>query len=107
MMLFDGRPPHDNGEAMRAAQAHAGSGGQALHVWDPDQYGWRDRDVPAVFRRSRFWAHLFDDDLVRLRATARRLGVQVIAVGRERRPGQHIDLCGGPLARALKECESI
>lgn len=85
------------------AKAHAAAGGQALHlhcvVFD---------DSPRCFRaaveRGEDIAHLFDQDLDRLRRTARRLGVRVIVVEHQGTPRQHVDLCGGPLRKALAEC---
>jgi hypothetical protein len=65
---------------------------------------------PLCFRvavsRGEDIGHLFDKDESRLVATAKRLGVRVIAIDRRGQPGQHIDLCGGPMRKALAECES-
>jgi len=36
----------------------------------------------------------------------RRLGVRVVKVSRVGCRGQHIDLCGKPLAKAIQECRS-
>lgn len=89
---------------IRAAYAFVEQGGQALHVWKPPKGGWPG--APACFMKSRRqWGHLLDNDKARLIATARRLGVRVIKVAQEGRRGQHIDLCGRPLERAIKECE--
>jgi len=77
--------------------------GQALHVWDPGPGGWPG--APLVFQRNRPWAHLFDMNEERLLKTARRLGVRRPRVDRRGELGQHIDLCGKPLERAMKECE--
>ena len=63
------------------------------------------KKVPACFARSETFAHLLDYDHDRLVATARRLGVRVIKVDRQGRRGQHIDLCGRPLERAISEAE--
>lgn len=87
---------------IREAVAYAATGGQALHVWDAS--AWPGK-APAVFRRYKVWAHLLDQDRARLEATARRLGVRVVVVGNPGTPRQHIDLCGGPLTRALAECD--
>jgi hypothetical protein len=57
-----------------------------------------------VFKRYRTWAHLFDQNRVRLEETASGLGVRVIKVDRPGARGQHIDLCGRPLARAMEIC---
>lgn len=113
MKLFDECGKADHAERLsvhQAADEHAASGGQALHVWDPDDYGsnaMMQRIVeraPACFKRTRPWAHLQDYDLERLKKTARALGVRIIVVGREGRKGQHIDLCAGPLQKAIKLC---
>lgn len=80
---------------VREAQAHAAAGGQALHV-----YTALPMPAPAVFKRHKQWGHLFDLDKARLVNTARRLGVRVIQVHHEGLKGQHIDLCGRPLAKA-------
>lgn len=88
------------------AQAYAAEGGQALHT-HRIIVNWEK--APGCFKREvnagRDIAHLFDQDEQRLRATARKLGVSVIVVERRGRPGQHIDLCGGPLRKALALCE--
>lgn len=59
--------------------------------------------VPACFKRSRFWGHLVGDDVKQLINTGERLGVKQIVIGRRGRPGQHIDLCGTPLDKAIRE----
>ena len=82
------------------AYTYAKEGGQALHLFsDPGVYP----GAPNCFKRSREAAHLFDYNTGRLIATARRLGVRVIKIGRKGSPGQHIDLCGRPLQRAKEE----
>ena len=58
---------------------------------------------PACFRRAKEFAHLFDQDAERLVATARRLGVRRVVVSRRGQPQQHVDLCGGPLRKAVAE----
>jgi hypothetical protein len=88
---------------IREAIQYAQEGGQALHVWEPGAYR-HTPGLPEVFRRSRLWAHLFDQDLCRLLRTAKALGVRVIKVEYEGTPRQHIDLCGRPLVRAIEEC---
>ena len=86
----------------KRAQEFAAEGGQALHVFRRIP----GMPAPGCFKRSKFWAHLYDQDLKRLKATARRLGVRVIKVHHEGTKRQHIDLCGKPLDRALGEsCE--
>src|SRR5262245_19278773 len=87
------------------AQAHAAAGGQALHThriianWEKAPYCFR-----AAVRRGEDIAHLFDQDVKRLALTARKLGVRVVVVERLGRPGQHVDLCAGPLRKALALC---
>lgn len=89
---------------IQEAIQHAGEGGQALHVWEPTPAERIALRPPAVFKASKLWAHLFDQDAERLVQTARRLGVRAIKLERSGRPGQHIDLCGRPLERAMEEC---
>ena len=87
----------------REAEAYAAAGGQALHIFIlPPCLGPR---APKCFRPGREAAHLFDQDVERLNLAARRLGIRKDRrqVHRFGRPGQHIDLCGMPLKRALKE----
>jgi len=90
---------------IREAKAHAAAGGQALHVWQPTRVGWPG--APRVFRRAatagESWAHLYDADIERLIETARRLGVLRVVVHRAGQPGQHVDLCGRPLRRAMSQ----
>ena len=82
------------------AYVRAEQGGQALHLFrDPGVYP----GCPGCFKRSREAAHLIDYNIDRLIATARRLGVRVIKIGRKSRRGQHIDLCGKPLEKARDE----
>lgn len=88
---------------LREAIAYAASGGQALHL---HQIIMDKKKAPKCFvaavNRGEDIAHLFDQDIARLTATARELGVRVIVVEREDTPSQHIDLCGKPL-RLAKE----
>ena len=94
MKRFDSRQ-------VREAIEYAGDGGQALHVWNP---GKSYPDAPACFNKSRKgWGHLLDNDEERLVLTARRLGVRRIVVAQRGKRGQHVDLCGKPLKRAIKE----
>jgi hypothetical protein len=90
---------------VREAKAWAAAGGQALHVYRamPSQFP----SAPMVFKRYREWAHLFDQDAARLEKTARSLGVKVIKIDRPDSPGQHIDLCGRPLERAMGCCTNV
>lgn len=97
-IIFDQR---ESKYAFKAAMDHADAGGQALHIWEPTEQ-WKRR-APLVFRQTTPWAHLIDRDKDRLIATARRYGVNVVKVGRAGERGQHIDLCGAPLRRAMTE----
>ena len=84
------------------AKHHALDGGQALHLhriivdWDK---------APNAFKRAieagEDIAHLFDQDEVRLIATVKHLGVKVVFVEHRGTPRQHVDLCGGPLRKAV------
>lgn len=79
---------------IREAKEYAKRGGQSLHL----------HNLTAghpLFRRYKTIAHLFDADKERLVKTAKALGVKVIKVERENEDGQHIDLCGRPLTKAL------
>lgn len=83
---------------LHEAMEFSKQGGQALHVHGYTQGGHR------LFGRYEKAAHLFDMDKTRLIATARRLGVKKIKIGREgEEAGQHIDLCASPLERACRE----
>lgn len=92
---------------LQAARDFAAAGGQALHLMPADFVAGvaSARKSPSCFRGGREAAHLFDQDEVRLRATARRLGVKVLQVEKAGTPSQHIDLVGGPLNRAKGECD--
>ena len=80
---------------VKKALAYVASGMQALHG-----------SVMRVSGKRRVqWAHLMDNDLDRLIATAKRLGVRRVVVERMNERGQHIDLCGGPLKRAFAEAK--
>lgn len=85
---------------------HAAAGGQALHthriIVDYDK---APRCFVAAVNRGEDIAHLFDQDYFRLVKTVRRLGVRVVVVEREGTPRQHVDLCGGPLRKALAMCD--
>lgn len=81
---------------------HAEAGGQALHL---HKIIVDRRKAPACFVRAvdndEYIAHLFDMDATRLEATVRSLGVKVVLIERPGRRGQHVDLCGGPLRKAI------
>lgn len=93
--------------AYQGAMECVARGGQALHVWVPKApgvYAEADgRKAPACFRRTKVWAHLMDADAERLEATARRLGVRRVVVSKRGHEHQHVDLCGKPLERAIRE----
>ncbi len=83
---------------MDEAVAFAKSGGQALHVHTFTTGGH------PFFARYAEAGHLFDQDLERLAATARMLGVRVVKIERRRTLSQHVDLCARPLRRAKQLC---
>lgn len=78
------------------AYLYAEDGGQALH--------WMSRDGEVSPRSP---AHLIDNDERRLIATARALGVRTVKVERRGAVGQHVDLWGKPLERAIRRCERV
>ncbi len=82
------------------AYDYAAAGGQALHV--VHYSGGIYHNAPACFKGTQSFGHLIDADKDRLIATAKRLGVRRIVVSREGQRGQHVDLCGKPLERALE-----
>lgn len=91
-------------EQLKEAYQYAADGGQALHIGgDAGAYP----HAPTCFKRAGAFAHLIDMDADRLEATARRLGVRKIVMGRRGSLGQHIDLCGAPLRRAVSLCEVV
>ncbi len=94
-------------EEVREALEHADAGGQALHVWEPPNDGRRSfwPGAPEYFLRHLLWAHMIDHDEERLIALAVNLGVRRVYVHRRGRRGQHVDLCGLELERALAACE--
>ncbi|MBU6429915.1 MAG: hypothetical protein KGR26_12955 [Cyanobacteria bacterium REEB65] len=87
---------------VREAQEYAEAGGQALHL---HQIIVNRSTAPRCFVREvdagNDIAHLFDQNLGRLRDTVRELGVRVVVVERRGEPGQHVDLCAGPLQKAI------
>lgn len=86
---------------IKEAYEHAKQGGQALHMMG-GRYAYLRPDTPSCFKGRREIAHLFDQSVGRLTATARKLGVRVIKVERLGTHAQHIDLCGKPLERAIE-----
>ena len=80
---------------VKKALAYVAAGGQALHGSLAHMFGVREME----------WAHLMDNDLDRLIATAKRLGVRRVVVERMNERGQHIDLCGRPLKLAFAEAK--
>jgi sugar phosphate isomerase/epimerase len=85
---------------LRGAMAEAASGGQALftHVWTGGD------NSPEWFRGKKTIGKLFDQDARRLAETARALGAEPIVICRPGERGQHIDLEGEPLRRAINIC---
>ncbi len=93
-------------DQLREAIAHAREGGQSLHLHRIIV----DRSrAPRCFVREvdagRDICHLLDHNLDRLCKTARRLGVRVILVERGGTDTQHIDICAGPLRKAIAEAK--
>ena len=90
---------------VQEAKNWAAGGGQALHTHSiiVDRSRAPSCFVRAVDRGEKI-AHLFDQDRDRLERTVRGLGVKVVVVERRGEPGQHVDLCGGPLRKALSRC---
>lgn len=86
----------------REAEAWSMAGGVAVHlhsiVFDRSPTCFK-----AAVQRGERIAHLLDQDAARLYATARSLGVRVIVIERKGRPWQHVDLCGAPLRKLLRE----
>jgi hypothetical protein len=94
MKLFEERQ-------IKEAFAYSAEGGQALHLFsNPGVYP----GAPICFKRNLFAAHLFDDHIERLKLTASKLGVKRIVISRVGRQGQHVDLCGRPLQKAIALC---
>lgn len=90
---------------LKEALAHTAAGGQALHL---HRIIVDRRKAPKCFVRDvdagKDIAHLFDQDEKRLRLTAKQLGVRVLVVEHMGTDGQHIDLCGAPLRKAITLC---
>ncbi|MGD1001057.1 MAG: hypothetical protein ABSA67_10215 [Candidatus Brocadiia bacterium] len=80
---------------------YAKSGGQALHVWK----GCWPNPKPRCFKDGEPWGHLLDQDAGRLLLTALHLGVKMVKISNPGKQTQHVDLCGRPLERAMKECK--
>lgn len=90
-------------QTMKAVK-YALAGGQAVHVFSADSK--RYPNAPRCFKKIRLWGHLLDQNMNRLIATGKKLGVRVIRVGHAGRKAQHIDLCGKPLERAIEQSEN-
>lgn len=88
------------------AYDHAASGGQALHLHKVIvDYDKAPSCFVAAVARGEDIAHLFDQDAKRLYQTAKTLGVRIIVIEHRGRRGQHVDLCGAPLRRAIERAE--
>ena len=85
----------------KAALAFAAGGGQGLHVFTGAA---AHPGAPVCFKRSEGAAHLFDGNKGRLLATAKALGVRRVKIELEGTDRQHVDLCGGPLRKAIGMC---
>lgn len=96
---------HFESRDVEEAQDYAASGGQALHTHQIIiDYGKAPACFVRAVERGEDIAHLFDQNHERLIQTVSSLGVNVVLVERKGQPGQHVDLCGQPLKRALKRC---
>lgn len=100
--LFDFRERRPTIEGLRAPIHEAANGGQGLllHV------AIKGIPAPGCFKRSKAWGKLYDQDVKRLVQTAAGLGVKRIVVHHNGTPKQHVDLCGGPLLKALRDIEA-
>jgi len=91
---------------LKEAIAHAANGHQAVHL-----HTICPPTAPLCFKKTisqgKPIAHLFDNDVDRLIRTVKVLGVNVIKVEREGTDKQHIDLCGKPLDKLLKQIPFI
>lgn len=76
---------------LKSAYAHVAEGGQAVYL--------RRR-----FPKEQPTAWLIDSKADRLYETARRLGARNVRVLRQGREGQCVEICCGPLNRAVAEC---
>lgn len=87
------------------AIAYAEAGGQALHLHQIIvDYQKAPRCFVDAVERGEDIAHLFDRDRMRLRRTAMGLGVNTLCLEHPNTSNQHIDLCGKPLQRAMRQC---
>lgn len=85
---------------IQQAYDHAAEGGQALHVY---RSLWGNGKAPACFQNAKEWGHLLDQDRARLERTAHALGVRRVVIHLPRTNKQHVDLCGAPLRRAIRQ----
>lgn len=95
MKVFQTREMHE-------AIAYAGNGEIAIHL-----HSIVFPRSPACFRdavaRGEQIAHVFGKDRSVLTSLARRLGVRIIVIDNPGTDKQHVDLCGAPLRKLLKE----
>ena len=93
-----------NSKQFREMASYVAQGGQALHVWFPKSSHY---DAPACFNKTKEngWGHLLDGNKKRLERTAKKLGVKGVVVSQEGKRGQHVDLCGRPLRKAIQKCK--
>lgn len=86
---------------IREAQDYAAQGGQAIHL-----HAFITDKAPDVFKKAvaggNQIAHLFDRDTKRLASTALSLGIRRVVIEHQGTPRQHVDLCGGPLEKAVR-----
>ena len=86
---------------IRDAYKFSQAGGQALLI---PGFACNWPGAPKCFRNKKY-GYLLDQNYLRLKETASRLGVRVIKVDKQGDPQQHVNLCGRPLERAMKEAE--
>jgi hypothetical protein len=86
---------------IQEAREHAAAGGQSIHLHRLLGLSPPKCFVDAVARGEDI-AHFFDQNRSRLESVAQQVGVRVVVVERPGTASQHIDLCGGPLARLLR-----
>jgi len=101
--LFDFRAMRPTLEGLRAPIQEAANGGQGLLV----HVAIQGMAAPGCFQRSKAWGKLYDQDVKRLVHTATNLGVKRIVVHHQGTPKQHVDLCGAPLLKALRNTEAM
>lgn len=103
MKMWDFTKTRPTPETLRAAIQEAANGGQGLMVHAPIPV----MSAPECFKRAKLWGKLYDQNAKRLVETAQSLGVNVRVLHHLGTPRQHIDLCGGPLMRAMRQADAV